>query len=52
MKYYKNENNQVYAYESDGSQDSYIASNLIAITESEAKELAAQPALAENLVKE
>lgn len=37
MKYYKNINNQIFAYESDGSQDNYIASNLTLITEEEAK---------------
>lgn len=39
MKYYKDENNQVYAFESDGSQDDYIPSNLIAISLEEADEL-------------
>ena len=36
MKYYKDENNQVYAYEADGSQDDYIGENLVAITLEEA----------------
>lgn len=40
MKYFKNENDQVFAYESDGSQDSYIKPELISITEEEALELA------------
>ena len=45
MKYYKNpETNQVYAYESDGSQDSYIKPGLVDITEQEAMELANPPA--------
>ena len=39
MKYYKDENNVVYAYESDGSQDDYIPATYIAITEQEADEL-------------
>lgn len=39
MKYYKDEKNQVYAYEADGSQDAYIKPNLIAITDVEAEEL-------------
>lgn len=39
MKYYKDENNQVYAYEVDGSQDAYIPSNLTPITIEEADEL-------------
>ena len=33
MKYYKDSNNQVYAYESDGSQDQYIKQGLIGITD-------------------
>jgi len=37
MKYYKDENNNVYAYESDGSQDAFISKNFIAILEEEAK---------------
>ena len=36
MKYYKDTNNNVYAYELDGSQDAFIPTTLIAITESEA----------------
>jgi len=39
MKYYKNTNNQVFAYENDGSQDSYIADDLVAITDIEANDL-------------
>jgi hypothetical protein len=39
MKYYKDENNNVYAYESDGSQDAFIPENLIAITKEQADEL-------------
>ncbi|WP_392560846.1 hypothetical protein RHO12_06475 [Orbus sturtevantii] len=39
MKYFKNSNNEVYAYESDGSQDSYITGDLIAISNLEANEL-------------
>lgn len=39
MKYYKDEKNQVYAYEADGSQDAYIKPDLIAITDVEAEEL-------------
>lgn len=37
MKYYKNIKNEIFAFESDGSQDNYIASNLTLITEEEAK---------------
>ena len=36
MKHYKDENNLVYAYEEDGSQDAYIPSHLIPITNEEA----------------
>lgn len=36
MKYYKNETNELYAYEEDGSQDGYIKPGLIPITEEEA----------------
>jgi hypothetical protein len=32
MKYYKDINNKVYAYSSDGSQDAYIKADLVAIT--------------------
>lgn len=36
MKYYKNTDNQVYAYNADGSQDEFILPNLVAISEEEA----------------
>ena len=39
MKYYKNSENQVYAFESDGSQDAFIPSGLVPITEAEADAL-------------
>lgn len=39
MKYYKDENNQVYAFEADGSQDAYIPSGLVPISEAEADAL-------------
>jgi hypothetical protein len=45
MKYYKNENNEVYAYEEDGSQDEYIPSNQVAITKEQADEILAQKVL-------
>lgn len=35
MKYFKDINNNVYAYESDGSQDAFIKPNLVPITEQE-----------------
>lgn len=43
MKHYKDSNNNVYAYESDGSQDAYIKPNLTPISEAEAMELANSP---------
>ncbi len=43
MKYFKNSNNKVFAYESDGSQDSIISPELIAITEAEMLTLTAPP---------
>ena len=43
MKYYKNPNtNEIYAYESDGSQDAWIQPGLIAITEQQAEEIRQQ----------
>ena len=51
MKYYKDENNQVYAFESDGSQDSYIPTHLDPITEVEADELR-KPALTPEQVQQ
>lgn len=36
MKHFKDSNNNIYAYEADGSQDAYILPNLVAITEEEA----------------
>lgn len=35
MKYFKDTNNQVYAYEADGSQDAFIPTNLVAMTPEE-----------------
>lgn len=39
MKYFKDESGSVWAFESDGSQDSFIPDGLVSITESEANEL-------------
>ena len=36
MKHYKYSNNNIYAYESDGSQDHLIPDNYISITDKEA----------------
>ena len=43
MKHFKDINNQVYAYESDGSQDAYIKASLVAITDAEADDLRKPP---------
>ena len=43
MKHYKDENNNIYAYEADGSQDTYILPNLVAITDEEAEDLRKPP---------
>lgn len=40
MKYFKDDKNNVYAYEDDGSQDEFIKPELIPISEDEAMELA------------
>jgi hypothetical protein len=43
MKYYKDPNtNEIYAYESDGSQDAWIDSRLVLITEEQATEIRQQ----------
>lgn len=43
MKFYKDpQTNEIYAYEADGSQDAYIKSNLVSITETEADEIRQQ----------
>ena len=39
MKHYKDKNDNVYAYEPDGSQDHLIPKDFIAITDEEAKTL-------------
>jgi len=39
MKHYKNKSDEVYAYETDGSQDHLIPKDFIAITNDEAKTL-------------
>ena len=50
MKYYKDEKNQVYAYEADGSQDAYIPETLVPITEAEAYELINPPETLEQTI--
>lgn len=44
MKHYKDSDNNVYAYEADGSQDAFILDGLTAITDEEADSLRAKPA--------
>ncbi|SEN70567.1 hypothetical protein SAMN05216404_106141 [Nitrosospira multiformis] len=39
FKYYKDQNNQVYAFEADGSQDAYIKPELTLITKAQADAL-------------
>ena len=38
-KYYKDIDNKIYAYEADGSQDDWISSDLISISEKEAESI-------------
>jgi len=39
MKHYKSPNNQIFAYESDGSQDHLIPDGYVAVTEREAEQI-------------
>ncbi|BBG58878.1 tail fiber assembly protein [Providencia rustigianii] len=52
MKYYKDKNNEVYAYESDGSQDTFIADDLVLISKQEALEITNPPPSKEQLIAE
>ncbi|HFF1652495.1 TPA: tail fiber assembly protein [Providencia rettgeri] len=52
MKYYKDKNNEVYAYESDGSQDTFIADDLVLIAEQEAFAITNPPPSKEQLIAE
>jgi len=38
MKYYKDKNNQVFAFESDGSQDHLITDDMVKMTKAQIKE--------------
>jgi hypothetical protein len=51
MKYYKNTNDKVYAYESDGSQDPFIPADQTFISEEEADLLRFPPFTAEQMVE-
>ncbi|HEM8290997.1 TPA: tail fiber assembly protein [Providencia stuartii] len=52
MKYYKDKNNEVYAYESDGSQDAFIADDLVLIAEQEALAITNPPPTKDQLIAE
>lgn len=43
MKYFKNAKGEVFAYESDGSQDAYIPDGMTSISEADALKLASTP---------
>lgn len=49
MRYFKDENSQVFAFESDGSQDDFISKDLIQITEVEANEIRNPPKTVDEL---
>jgi hypothetical protein len=49
MKYYKDKNNQVYAFEDDGSQDAFIPDHLTPIAEAEAMAITNPPPTAEQI---
>lgn len=49
MKYYKDENNMIYAYDAYGSQDSFIKEGLVLITRSEAMAILNPPPTHEEL---
>ncbi|EFS9903341.1 tail fiber assembly protein [Salmonella enterica] len=51
MKYYKDENNMIYAYDAYGSQDSFIKEGLILITRSEAMAILNPPPTHEELIQ-
>ncbi|EGA5748520.1 tail fiber assembly protein [Escherichia coli] len=51
MKYYKDENNMIYAYDAYGSQDSFIKEGLVLITRSEAMEILNPPPTHEELIQ-
>ncbi|WP_426578405.1 tail fiber assembly protein [Xenorhabdus stockiae] len=49
MKYYKSEDNKVYAYAADGSQDAWMKPGLIRITDEEADAMTNPPPTSEQL---
>ncbi|MEX5804555.1 tail fiber assembly protein [Citrobacter freundii] len=50
MKYYKDENNVVYAYDAHGTQDAFIKEGLMPITRSEAMAIVNPPPTHEELL--
>jgi len=52
MKYFKDENNNVYAYSKDGSQDKFIKEGLTPIKDAEMKKLTAPKPLTAKEKKE
>jgi|SRR6185437_3358191 len=50
MKYYKDANNQVYAFEADGSQDAFIPQGLTPISEQEAAAIISPPPTAVEMI--
>ncbi|EJQ0139020.1 tail fiber assembly protein [Escherichia coli] len=51
MKYYKDENNVVYAYDAYGTQDAFIKEGLVPITRSEAMAIINPPPTHEQLIQ-
>ena len=51
MKYYKDENNVVYAYDAYGTQDAFIKEGLVPITRSEAMVIINPPPTHEQLIQ-
>lgn len=51
MKYYKDENNVVYAYDAHGTQDAFIKEGLMLITRSEAMAIINPPPTHEQLIQ-
>jgi hypothetical protein len=52
MEYYKSEDNQVYAFESEGFQESWLKPGFIHITEAEAEAIVNPPPTLEQLQKQ
>lgn len=52
MKYFKNSNNEIFAFELDGSQDEFIDENLVEITEKQAIKIANPPLSTAQLIIE